>query len=241
MQLVLDLTQVRNTLVLTIITAFGFWILYLQGSQASQDASIPNPVLKAHELQLVDAKGNIRAVLRIQESGEPVLDFLSCDGSTIVSLGTYLDISKHGLDEDLTDVRSGLVVSHRASGASSAVSVGIWDAVAAVSLLSKVVSPEGSISGGLISQSIVESPAVDVIDFGQGGEGGVFALKFNSGVSLKMESENCSLTLRIIDRMRRACLEIISENDKFLLGLVEGFAKFNGRTARGDWEINVEQ
>jgi hypothetical protein len=95
-------TQKLNVILTTVNFAFLFW-LGIAAKSAPETSSDAPPVLRAQMIELVDARGQVRAQLKVETDGEAVFRMRDATGAVRVKLGASADGSGLVLLNDATE------------------------------------------------------------------------------------------------------------------------------------------
>lgn len=77
-----------KVVLIAVVAGFaGAWFATHYGASASAGGS--GPTLRAHDIQLVDSGGKVRALLTVANDEEPVLFFFDREGRNRMNLGLY--------------------------------------------------------------------------------------------------------------------------------------------------------
>jgi hypothetical protein len=107
----------KQTIFVIIFTLLNLCIFINVVSRAEQDkGGTDAPIIRARSIELVDSKGQSRALLSVETNGETVFRLRDADGTIRVKLGASKDGSALVLLNDTTEV--GIHASAKNSGTS---------------------------------------------------------------------------------------------------------------------------
>ena len=108
----------RTALVLTIVNlALLLFTIFQMRQATAPDAA---PVLRTQAIELVDAAGQVRARLNMEDGGEVVFRLLDQDGAVRIKLGAGRDGSGLVLNNDVTEPGAQILATSEGSSLTSA-------------------------------------------------------------------------------------------------------------------------